>query len=88
MEAAAKTFFTSKYYAVAGMLVVSLNNISKLTPRIQAQVNPPINSATKAIGPHQRSSSADPDNLPQYYTGTTNTLSRLSLSHPPVQASP
>lgn len=88
MEAAAKTFFTSKYYAVAGMLVVSLDNISKLTPPIQAQVNPPINSVTKAIGPHQRSSSAAPDNLPQYYTGTMNTLSRLSLSHPPVQASP
>ena len=87
MEAAAKTFFTSKYYAVAGIIILSLNDISMLNRQIQAQVNPPINSATKATNPHQTSSSDDPDNLPQYYTGTTSTLSPPSLSHHPVQAS-
>lgn len=88
MEAAAKTFFTSKYYAVAGMTFLSPNNISILTPHIQAQVNRPINSATKAIGPHQRSSSDASDHLPQSYTGTMNTLCPPSLSHPPSQAYP
>ena len=86
MEAAAKTFFTSKYYAVAGITILSLNNFSILTPHIQAQVNPPINSAIKATGPHRRSSSDVSDKLRQCYTGTMNTLCPPSLSHPPSQA--
>ena len=52
MEAAAKTFFTSKYYAVAGIVIFSLNDISILTLHIQAQVNPLINLVTKATGPY------------------------------------